>query len=238
MDPGKLRVFHRLWLGDANPKTGSVTDRIVMRRICLVWLGVACVAAVVWVGLLLRDVVPPVDAWILDHLYAAPESTAATIATAISGMGTLLCLLALVLVAATVLRRRRARAAGFVLRSLLLGVLCSSALFLQEVILRPGPAQQPEAATYPSGHTAVITAVAFTVFILSGRLGPRWRLAALWGGATAVVLVSASRVVLAEHWLIDVAAAILAAVGVGLAAAGLLRLVPARPVPSAARHQA
>lgn len=217
--------------GAITPDTARVTDgvanRASARQIWLAGSGAACVAAVVVAGLLLRDVVPPADTWVLDHLYATPGSAGAAFATAASGVGTVLCLVAVGCGAAAVWWRDRGRAGGFLLRALALGLLCGSVLLLQELVMRPGPPQQPQTGTYPSGHATVVTAAAVTTLVLYGRLGRGWRAAALTAGLASVLLVSASRVILAEHWLIDVAAAIVATAGAGLLAATVLRLSPA-----------
>lgn len=215
-------------LGAVTRETDAVRRAVDKRRMWLAGYGAASVAAVTSAGVVLRDAVPPADAWVLDHLYAAPGTTTAAVATVLSGIGTLLCLVVLVCGAAAVWWRRRGRAGGFLMRTLALGLLCGSVLLLQDLILRPGPPQQPQAGTYPSGHATVVTAAAFTAFVLCGWLGRTWRLATLITGGTAVLLVSASRVVLAEHWLIDVAAAVVATTGAGLLAAAVLRLGPAR----------
>ena len=57
-------------------------------------------------------------------------------------------------------------------------------------------------------------------------------LTALIGAFAVVALVAASRIVLAEHWLIDAAAAVAGAIGVGLLGAAALRLTTAPPTPA------
>lgn len=210
-----------------------MTTRSIMQTRRLAGTGAAALATAVVAGLLLRDVTPPLDRWVLDTLRASPGSAAAGVATAISGIGTLLCLAGLVAGAVAVWRRHRAAATEVLLRSAALGVLSASVLMLQNVVLRPGPPQQPQLSTYPSGHATIVTAIALTAVVLYGVLGPRWRTAAVAAGAILVVLVSASRVVLAEHWLVDVAGAIVATVGVGMLVLAALR--PGRPQAAARR---
>jgi hypothetical protein len=89
------------------------------RRARLASAGAACVAAVAGVGLLLRGVTPPADAWFLDHWYAAPGTAAARVATVVSGAGTLLLLGLLVAGAAGVWRRHRAEAPALLAAALL-----------------------------------------------------------------------------------------------------------------------
>lgn len=205
-----------------------------IQRIRSAGLGAGMLAAALLAGVLLHDVIPPADAWLVDHASAARGSRLAGVATAISGVGSLLCLAALVTgaVAATVaVRRRGGRAAGHVGRVLLTAPLAASILLLQGLFLRSGPPQQPQAGSYPSGHIAIVTAIAFTAVLLYRELGRGWHRAALVGAGTAVALVAASRIVLAEHWLLDAAGAVVGAVGIGLLVAAALRLGPAAPAP-------
>jgi membrane-associated phospholipid phosphatase len=206
------------------------------RRLILALAGLVGVEAVVLVGLLLRGVTPPADAWIVHHLYAAPGSPVAAVATAVSGVGTLVGLAALLVGAVLVWWRGRARSVGLLLRVLVVTVASGSVLLLQNLILRPGPPQQPQLGTYPSGHATVMTALVLAGVLLYGTLGTAWRRGALIGGGAAIVLVSASRMVLAEHWLIDIMAAIVATTCVGLVAAAALRLHPTGPgIPASGR---
>jgi membrane-associated phospholipid phosphatase len=217
-------------LGQARGHTRRVDN---LRRIRSAGLGAGMLAATLLAGLLLRDVTPPADAWLVDHALAAPGSRLAAVATAISGVGTLLCLAALTAgaVAAAVVRRRGGRGAGYVARVLVTVPAAASVLLLQGLFLRPGPPQQPQVGTYPSGHVAVVTAIAFAAVLLCRELGRGWHRAALAGALTAVTLVAGSRIVLAEHWLLDAAGAVAGALGVGLLVAAALRLGPATPVP-------
>lgn len=144
-------------------------------------------AAMMLAGVLLRDVTPPADAWLVDHAWAAPGSRLAAVATAIGGVGTLLCLAALTAgaVAAAVVRRRAGRGVGYVARVLVTVPLAASVLLLQGLFLRPGPPQQPQVGTYPSGHVAVVTAIAFAAVLLYRELGRGWHRVTLAGGLTA-----------------------------------------------------
>lgn len=74
-------------------------------------------SAAILIGLLLRDVIPPADAWIVRHWYAAPGSPAANIATSASGIGTLLALAAVIAGATALLvRGQRGRRLGLAAR--------------------------------------------------------------------------------------------------------------------------
>lgn len=197
------------------------------RRIKTACLGAGLLAVMLLAGVLLRDVVPPADRWLVDHVTGAPGSLPAGIATAISGVGTLLCMAGLAagaVAAAIAMRRRGERAAGRVTAILATVPLAASILLLQNLFLRSGPPQQPQAGTYPSGHVAVIAAVGFAAVLLYGELGRTWHRIALTGAAVAVALVAASRIVLAEHWLLDTAGSVAGVLGIGLLSVAAPRL--------------
>jgi len=189
-------------------------------------IGVAGVAAT---GILLRGVTPPADGWLVEHLYAVPGTAAARVATVASGAGTLLCIGLVLAGAIAVWRRHRPRVTGMLTRTLLLLLACGSVLMLQGLVQRAGPPQQPEAATFPSGHATIVTAAVFAAVVLYAELGRAWLRGAAAVGGAAVVLVCTSRVVLAEHWLVDVVAGVVATAGMGLLAAAVLRIGPAAP---------
>lgn len=191
--------------------------------------GLVCVAAVTMAGIVLREVTPPADAWVLDHLYAAPGTAAARVATIISFAGTLLLLVMLIAGAIMVWRHQRTEAPGLLLRTLLLLALCGSVFALQGVIGRVGPPQQPDVGTYPSSHATLATAVLFAAAVLYARLGRSWLRGVTVAGGAVLLLVCFSRMVLAEHWMVDVVAGIVATVGVGMFAAALLDIGPAVP---------
>lgn len=201
---------------------GPPTDR---RPVLLT--GATALAAVSLAGVLLGDDVPPLDAWLLAHLYAEPGAPVAAVATIVSGVGTLAALALLLVATGRLLWRDRRRAAGPLARHLLLLLGSAGALLLQVVFQRPGPPVTAADWTYPSGH-AVVTAAALTAVLLAWPLGPGWRRPVLTVAVGAVLLVSASRVLLGEHYLIDVVAAVTATAGVGLLLATMLRLWPAR----------
>ena len=81
----------------------------------------------------------------------------------VSGAGTVLCLVALVAGAIAAARRRGARHVG---RVLIVVPVAASVLLSQNLFLRPGPPQQPQVGSYPSGHVAVVTALAFGAVLL------------------------------------------------------------------------
>ncbi|MEW2453752.1 phosphatase PAP2 family protein [Streptomyces albus] len=79
--------------------------------------------------------------------------------------------------------------------------------------------------SFPSGHTAIATAVAMTAFFLAGR---RWRPLVLVLGAVFAAGTGFARIYLGVHYLPDVIAGALAAASAGLMTAGLLKLPPVR----------
>lgn len=182
-------------------------------------LGAAGLAVVTAAGFALRDVVPPADAWIVENWYAAPDSAAGRVATAVSGAGTLLCLG--LLIAAVAVAVRQGGGITVFTRAAAVAGAGVAVLGLQRLILRPGPPLQPEAGTYPSGHATVATAAVATALVLVAARAS-WRRWVLIAGGASVLLVSASRVVLAEHWLVDVTAGIIATAGAALLAIALL----------------
>jgi membrane-associated phospholipid phosphatase len=175
-------------------------------------------------GAVLGDRVPPLDSWIVGHFSAGPETASATIATAISGVGTLLGLAVLLAAAACLLWRPEAR--SVLPRCGVLLVTCLATVALQPAFRRPGPPLTSQDWTYPSGHVTVFTALVVTAFVISLYLTRGWRVAVLASGATMLVVVSASRMTLGEHYLVDVVAAMVATIGAGLLATAAMGLPP------------
>jgi membrane-associated phospholipid phosphatase len=189
--------------------------------------GGAAVAAVLLAGGLLGDRVPPLDAWILANLSAVPGGDLAGLATAVSGVGTLVVLAVLLTAFGQTLLRERRGAVGSAARHLVLLVGCATPILLQGVFQRPGPPLVATDWTYPSGHAVVVTAAALSTVVLSRTLSRRWRIPLVSTAVGAVLVVSASRVLLGEHYLVDAVAAMAVTVGVGLLVATALRLWPA-----------
>jgi membrane-associated phospholipid phosphatase len=103
---------------------------------------------------------------------------------------------------------------------------------LQTVFQRSGPPVKADDWTYPSGHAVFVVAFALTAVLISRSA----KVLALISGL--VVLVSASRLVLGEHYLVDVVAGIAATTGIGLLAAAALRIpvIGRTPYPAAGRR--
>jgi membrane-associated phospholipid phosphatase len=194
------------------------------RRLRAAAVGGLCLAAVGIAGAVLGNRVPPLDGWIVGHLYSRPHTAPAVIATVISGVGTLFGLTVLIATVTGLLWRHRARGVRLLPRYGLLLLACLAVLALQAVFQRSGPPVTSQDWTYPSGHVTVLAALIFTAFMISMYLTPAWRVTVLAGGAVMLLLVAAGRVTLGEHYLVDVVAAVPATIGAGLLAAGLSRL--------------
>ncbi|WUH98664.1 phosphatase PAP2 family protein [Spirillospora sp. NBC_00431] len=188
--------------------------------------GALSLAAMLIAGAALDDRVPPLDSWIVGHLYSRPDTTPALIATVISGAGTLLGLALLLATASVLLWRRRAGAARLLPRHGALLVACLATLALQAAFRRSGPPVTTQDWTYPSGHVTVLAALAFTAFVISLELSAAWRVTVLAGGVTMLAAVAASRVTLGEHYLVDVVGALFATIGAGLLTVAALNLRP------------
>lgn len=197
---------------------------ILQRRI---FAGIGCLALVALAGWLLRDAVPPADQWIAAH---AVGEAGARVATAVSAVGTIACFGMLVVLLVAAWRQRRMRIGGL-LRYAVLLACCLAMALSQTVFQRPGPPQHEPDWTYPSGHVVVIGALAVTAVAVASSISTNWARIAAIIGSVVVVAVSVSRIVVAQHWLVDVVAAAIAAVGIGLVAATILRLpLPARSI--------
>ncbi|XVQ06633.1 phosphatase PAP2 family protein [Spirillospora sp. CA-255316] len=188
--------------------------------------GGLCLAAMGIAGVALGERVPPLDSWIVGHLYSRSETTPAVIATVISGVGTIFGLALVLATASSLLRRRGARGARLLPRHGVLLAACLATVALQAAFQRPGPPVTTQDWTYPSGHVTVLGALTFTAFVISMELTARWRVTVLAGSMTMLAAVSASRITLGEHYLVDVVAALFATIGAGLLTVAALNLRP------------
>ncbi|MGH3804307.1 MAG: phosphatase PAP2 family protein [Pseudonocardiaceae bacterium] len=183
--------------------------------------GMLLVAAVLVTGVLLGESTPPLDTWMVDHWYVEPGTGHARIATVVSGVGTLAVISALVVaLTALALQHKRPR---LWLRYLVLLTAGLATVLLQMVFQRAGPPVTAQDWTYPSGHVVIMTAVAFTA-VAAHAMTPSWSIVVTAVGTLGVLAVAASRVTLGEHYFIDVVAAAVATVGVGLLATRALGL--------------
>jgi membrane-associated phospholipid phosphatase len=178
------------------------------------------------VGLLLRDRIPGVDAWGLDALRVAPASPAEEVLAAISDGLRIGCVAgAAAAIGWLVWRGRRQAlvpALGFVALFL---VLAASSELLKEVFGRPHPGD-PADLSYPSTHVAMVTVAVVIAAAIMGRLAVRWRGRLVLLAVAAVLATAATRVVLGEHHLTDVAGTALGYAGLSLLGIRLLLLMP------------
>ena len=83
-------------------------------------------------------------------------------------------------------------------------------------------------ASYPSGHTTVAAVLAVAVIVVIATTAA-WRYAAIVVGAGYVLAVAASRVYLADHYLLDVLGGILCALAAAFIVTGLAALPALQP---------
>ncbi|BDV32328.1 hypothetical protein Microterr_29880 [Microbacterium terricola] len=183
------------------------------RRVTVLLVGVAATVAFV----LLRLVVAfgghkplPIDVWWHDLMVATLTDTGVVIAwiPAIVGGTIGMVVVGIVLVAVFALLRRFWDA---VTLAAVIVVVVAIGAPMAAVIARVRPADslaESVATSFPSGHTAVATALAMTL----GLLLRRWYVWAL--GAVWVVGMMWSRTYLHAHWLSDVIAGMLEGIAV------------------------
>ena len=192
-----------------------------MSRQRVALLGVLLIAVSITLGVAVRDAVPALDAALNDF---APlhSDTLMVLARWISFV--LSPGLATITLIGLVARWLLAKDWLFFRAAVLLS-LCWCTVLARYAYRRPRPIEYPVWA-YPSGHVTAVTSVAFTAVVLCGWLARRWLRVAVALAVTAVVLVSASRVVLRMHWFTDTVGAVTAVVGAGLLAGLALGLIP------------
>jgi undecaprenyl-diphosphatase len=170
-------------------------------------------------GALVRERWSPLDTWaVRDALL--PGGPLIGAAEAIAGAAVLVSGAGLVLTTAAALRQPAVR--KLLWRHAVLLTACAAVATTQVLFQRPGPPGAGQDWTYPSGHATVVTAVAVTAIVLCHRAAPRWVLPVLVVEALAVVVTTASRVVLGEHFPTDVLGAVAGVVGVGLVVTALV----------------
>jgi undecaprenyl-diphosphatase len=189
--------------------------------------GAAAIGAAGVLGAVVRDRWSPLDTWFVRE-FRLP--VAAPVVEAAAAVGTLLAVAGLVLAVVAALRLPTVRARLW--RHAVLLAACLAVAGTQVLFRRSGPPGAGQDWTYPSGHAAVITAVAVTAVLLCHRSAPDWTRTVLAVEVFAVAVTTASRVVLGEHFPTDVLGAMVGVVGVGLVVTALLgtRERPADPV--------
>jgi membrane-associated phospholipid phosphatase len=181
--------------------------------------GAAGIAAMAVLGALVRERWSPLDTWAVGEarLLGGPLIGAAE---AIAGAAVLVSGAGLVLTTAAALRQPAVR--RLLWRHAVLLTACAAVATTQMLFQRSGPPGAGQDWTYPSGHATVVTAVAVTAIVLCHRAAPRWVRPVLVVEALAVVVTTASRVVLGEHFPTDVLGAVAGVVGVGLVVTALV----------------
>jgi undecaprenyl-diphosphatase len=182
--------------------------------------GAAGIAAMAVLGAVVRDRWSPLDTWVLRDARLPADAPLIGAVEAAAGVAVLLAAAGLVFAVVATLRRH---AAGRELwRHAVLLAACAAVAATQVLFQRSGPPGAGQDWTYPSGHATAVTAVAVTAIVLCHRAAPRWVLPVLVVEALVVVVTTASRVVLGEHFPTDVLGAVAGVVGVGLVVTALV----------------
>ncbi|WAL67251.1 phosphatase PAP2 family protein [Amycolatopsis cynarae] len=135
---------------------------------------------------------------------------------------------AIALVLALFLRLYRGyrRDASLLARIALVFGLCRLTSVLgKPLFVRARPRSYPEFA-YPSGHVVAIAGTGVAAVLLCVWFAPRLTRWAVLAFGLATVVVAVTRLVLGVHWLTDTVGSVLAVLGIGLAAASVVRLLP------------
>jgi membrane-associated phospholipid phosphatase len=173
----------------------------------------ALIAAIVLAGAL------GTDQRLADWLYARATDPLTDFVEGVTLLGNFVTLLAVTLVAATILWRRKARIdAAFVVVALAGAQLLSNGLklvFQRERPFFPDPLATASSYSFPSGHAVVSLAVYGAIaLVLARHLSSPMPRAILFGGVAVLVLaIGFSRLYLGVHFLSDILAGY--AVGIG-----------------------
>jgi membrane-associated phospholipid phosphatase len=195
-----------------------------MSRRATLTVGLSCLLAAIALGVLVRAFPPGLDAWAVDLLYVPEDSALGRLATAVSGIATIVALAGAVVV---IVAARSRLNGGLVLRYAAVLALGLATMAAQYVFQRPGPPQQPD-WTYPSGHATFVTAFVLLAALVAHHQLERKQAAVIGVGLIVFGATGVARVALAEHYPTDLAGGALAVLGVGLTTAVALGLVPER----------
>jgi membrane-associated phospholipid phosphatase len=182
--------------------------------------GAAGIAVMAVLGAVVRERWSPLDSWAIREARLPAGTPLNGAAEAVAGAAVLVAGAGLVLATAAALRHRTVR--GLLWRHVVLLAACAAVAATQVLFQRPGPPGAGQDWTYPSGHATVVTAVAVTAIVLCHRAAPALVLPVLVVEVLAVVVTTASRVALGEHFPTDVLGAVAGAVGVGLVVTALV----------------
>ncbi|MGW4844352.1 phosphatase PAP2 family protein [Nocardia brasiliensis] len=159
-------------------------------------------------------------------MFVPAGTAAASAATTLAALGSLSGLAALIAAAVLLLRSHGREAVRTLVLAAVLLAVCAATALSQGLFHRAGPPLMAADWTYPSGHGVIAGALACATVVLCTHLSavPRRTLTAI--AVVAPVPTLWSRLVLGEHYLLDITAAVLLTIGVCLLAVLALRLTP------------
>lgn len=192
-------------------------------------IGLAGIIAMVALGVVVRDSPSPLDAWALHNAHVEPGFPVSGPAEALSAVGVLVA--AAVLIPVSLAAWRNSAVRHDLWRYPVLLVAGTGVAAMQQLFQRAGPPVVAQDWTYPSGHATLSTAIAFTTIVLSRRTAPLWTRVVVTVEVLAIASTMTGRVAMGEHYATDVLGAIVGVLGVGLVAATVLGLLPARDLP-------
>lgn len=175
-------------------------------------------------GLLLADRVPAVDQWGLDTMRVASDGPMEPIIHALSDGLWIAAMAGCIASLGWLLWRGRRRALGPALGSVAVFlVLAPSSELLKDLFGRPHPVE-PLEYSFPSTHVTMVTVSVVIAAAIGARLAPQWRRFTVAVAFAAILVTAATRVLLGEHHLTDVAVTAAGYAGLGLLGVTLARL--------------
>ncbi|WP_027943309.1 phosphatase PAP2 family protein [Amycolatopsis taiwanensis] len=198
-----------------------------------VLLGGALAALFVLLGAAVAGHPLPIDLAVAGALQGWWRGTTGVVTTVISDtFGIVLpTVFAVALPVAAVLcwHRGLRRELDVLLRALPVLLLCRLTSVVGKPLFERSRPREYAQFSYPSGHVVAAASMGLAAVLLCVWLAPRLTRWAIVTFASITVLVAVSRLVLGVHWLTDTVGAVLGVLGVGLAGAAVVRLLP-RPV--------